>query len=361
MRNNGESDFNVMDYESFALGDGGGSSFEEDGECREIEEEYKLLQTYFKEVGNESLLTREEEVELSRRIKRYEHKGALYSAMLGRLRAECEGMGGVSHCVHVKRKIERLERLVEGCKLKAREIKEKFIRSNLRLVISISKKYVGRGLPFADLIQEGNIGLMRAVDKFDPSLGFRFSTYSSWWIVQGITRALLDQTRLIRLPVRLVEKANKVYRASLVLQSEMGEEPGVEDLACKIGISAEKVESLLSAASSVVYFDSLSQQDGEDKETLLDSLSVEGFSPDSLISIRSRNHLLDKALSSLNAREQKIIRMRFGIGYDDTHTLDEIGSEYKLTRERIRQIERRALRKLARSESGELLKDFIEP
>jgi RNA polymerase primary sigma factor len=362
MGNNGEGDFNEMEFESLgeAYGEWGGSC-EDEVRYEEIEEEHKLLQAYFKEVGNESLLTREQELEFSRRVKRYEEKGARFSAVLDCLRAGGKDCGGSSACGRVQRRIARLERIVEGCKLRARQIKEKFIRSNLRLVISISKKYVGRGLPFADLIQEGNLGLMRAVDKFDASLGFRFSTYSSWWIVQGITRALLDQTRLIRLPVRVVEKANRVHRASMAIQSETGEEPGVEDLACKTGMSAEKLESLLSAASSVVYLDSFTQPNGEDRDTLLDSLSGEGFSPDSLINVRSRNQLLEKALLSLNVREQNILRKRFGIGCEDAHTLDEIGSEYRLTRERIRQIERRAIRKLRSSEVGGLLKDFIEP
>ena len=345
-----------------AADEGGDDERAEERE-RLTEEEYRLLQAYFKEVGNESLLSKEDEVRIATvmklcddRVRRLE--GVLLSDAAAADLSSAEAAGG-SQSPSSRRRM-RLLGLLNAYRAKARDCRTRFIQSNLRLVITIAKKYIGRGLPFADLIQEGNIGLMRAVEKFDPTRGFRFSTYSSWWIIQGISRALLEQTRVIRVPIRVLEQANKIYKTSTMLQNKNGRSPGIEEISKETGLSTKKVKKLLSAASNVVFLDSTSLQNDGDRGTVLDNLPSENSRADALITNRSMGKIIEQALCILNEREQNILRMRFGIGYEDCYTLDEIGNYYRLTRERIRQIERRALKKLCNCEMGEMLRDFIE-
>lgn len=360
------------------------SSANKNGHRVVSEDDYWVLQSYFKEVGTEPLLRPSDEVEISIKIKKYEAKAKQLRTMLDKAaEAAQNGLKKTSVCNcskngHSKKikksaakakmaiyisqaRIQRLSALLRAYSKKAKTFKDRFVKANLRLVISIAKKYMGRGLPLADLVQEGNIGLIKAVEKFDHSKGYRFSTYASWWIIQSISRSLFDQTRVIRVPIRVLEQANKVYRTTNMLQNENGETPDIDEIAHESGLTVQKVKKVMNATTtSMIYLDAPSTNMDDDRTTLIDLIPDSSLSTDSLIAKATMSEKIEEALSSLNDREEEILRMRFGIGYDSSYTLDEIGNHYRLTRERIRQIERRALRKLKQLEVGILLKDFIE-
>ena len=230
----------------------------------------------------------------------------------------------------------------------AREVvskaKNELIIHNLRLVINIAKHYIGRGLSLLDLIQEGNIGLMKAIERFDYTMGFKFSTYATWWIKQAITRALVEQTKTIRVPVHMMELNNKINNASKELTQQFGREPGTEEIAQKIGMPVRKVEAVLRAVQDPV---TLQTPIGDDEATLEDFIGDSSFSPyDDTEKNKTTEVLLQILKTTLNPREEMVIRMRFGIGVDRDHTLDEIGKQLSITRERVRQIEVKAMRKL---------------
>lgn len=240
--------------------------------------------------------------------------------------------------------IEELENLLESEK-KAQEAKQQLIQSNLRLVVSIAKKYTNRGLQFLDLIQEGNIGLMKAVDKFEYQRGYKFSTYATWWIRQAITRAIADQARIIRIPVHMIETINKMVRAMRSLIQKLGRDPTPEELSEATGMPVEKVVKVLKIAKEPL---SLETPVGKDEDsTLADFIEDHRFvSPQHQVSNLNLQEQTRKILSALSPREEKVLRMRFGIGEPTDHTLEEVGLSFNVTRERIRQIEAKALRKL---------------
>lgn len=316
------------------------------------DEQFRLLYVYFKDMAGETLLTPKEEVEVSAIIKQCEAKAKALRAKAKKMQAEADGFGPSAIGLN------EINARCSAYQRRATQLRERFVKANLRLVVSIAKRYMGRGLPLPDLIQEGNVGLMRAVERFDHTKGYKFSTYASWWIHQAISRALLDQTRTIRVPVYVLEQASKVYRISSMLLKELGRKPLPEEIAREAGISVEGVKRILDATNDVVHLDS-PILDGE-KTTLLDFVSDEALpAPDSIMAKVSLTQIIREALTLLTAREEEIVRMRFGIDKETTFTLDEIGRKFDLTRERIRQIEKRALEKLATSEVGEILKSFL--
>jgi RNA polymerase primary sigma factor len=248
-------------------------------------------------------------------------------------------------------------RIEEGTAL-ASKAKAELIAANLRLVVSIAKRYKHSGVPFADLIQEGNIGLMKAVEKFDYKRGYKFSTYGTWWIRQAIDRAIADQSRTIRVPVHMVETTKRVWRTSRRMSHELGREPKADELAEALQLSVEQVEQVFRVSRDTISLETPvgSESDGRIGDLIPDR-GVED--PEQAALARSLHENVTVVLATLTPREQKILRMRFGVGEKDAHTLDEVGTNFKVTRERIRQIEAKALEKLRRLSSSTVLKEFF--
>jgi len=319
------------------------------------------VRMYLKEIGKVSLLTADQEVDLAERIE----AGLWAEEML---------------CDPSKFDLERIETLARRSSLdlgtatlsqdKAREIcrrierdgvlaKRKLVEANLRLVVSIAKRYVGRGMLFLDLIQEGNLGLIRAVEKFDYNKGFKFSTYATWWIRQAITRAIADQARTIRIPVHMVETINKLLRIQRQLMQDLNREPLAEEIAEQMELSADKVREIMKVSQEPV---SLETPIGEEEDTHLgdfieDSDAVVPLDAASFILLQEQ---LESVLHTLSQREKKVIQLRFGLHDGTPRTLEEVGKEFGVTRERIRQIESKTLSKLRHPSRSQKLRDYLE-
>ena len=300
------------------------------------------VRMYLKEIGKVNLLTSDEEIELAQIME----AGNAASEQL----AELEKAG---EDIPDEVRVELTQAIKKG-----ERAKQRLAEANLRLVVSIAKRYVGRGMQFLDLIQEGNLGLIKAVEKFDFTKGFKFSTYATWWIRQAITRAIADQARTIRIPVHMVETINKVIRVSRQLLQELGHDPSAEEIAAEMNMPVDKVRDILKIAQEPV---SLETPIGEEEDSHLgDFIPDEDASePSEAASFSLLKEQLMEVLDTLTPREKKVLELRFGIVDGRTRTLEEVGKEFNVTRERIRQIEAKALRKLRHPSRSKKLKDFL--
>jgi len=339
----------------------------------ELSSNFKMndpVRMYLKEIGRVELLSFKEEIELSKKAERAEVAIEITNQREKAVEITEEIKKRIDYLINEKGESASGNELLEGIlDLNENEIKDiltegevakkKLVEANLRLVVSIAKRHVGRGMMFLDLIQEGNMGLMRAVEKFDYRKGFKFSTYATWWIRQAITRAIADQARTIRIPVHMVETINKLIRVHRQLIQDLGREPTPEEMSQTLDMPPEKIREIMKAAQEPV---SLEAPVGEEDDSHLGDFipDAEAMSPSSFASNSMLKYELDEVLSTLTEREKKVLQMRFGLMDGLTKTLEEVGKEFGVTRERIRQIEAKALRKLRHPSRSRKLKDFME-
>ena len=308
------------------------------------------VRMYLKEIGKVPLLSADEEIELAQNME----DGAVATEKINALKGRLDG-ASEEEKAEIKEEIKTLQRDVD----KGADAKKRLAEANLRLVVRIAKRYVGRGMLFLDLIQEGNLGLIKAVEKFDYKKGYKFSTYATWWIRQAITRAIADQARTIRIPVHMVETINKLIRVSRQLLQELGREPSPEEIAKEMNMPVERVREILKISQEPV---SLETPIGEEEDSHLgdfikdDNVPV----PADAAAFTLLKEQLEEVLGTLTEREQKVLTLRFGLEDGRARTLEEVGKEFNVTRERIRQIEAKALRKLRHPSRSRKLKDYLE-
>ena len=282
------------------------------------------------------------------------------SSITERIQEIKSGMDEVENKTTISfKELKKINREIDRGLREAESAKNELIKANLRLVVSIAKKYTNRGLQFLDRIQEGNIGLMKAVDKFEYQRGYKFGTYATWWIRQAITRSIADQARTIRLPVHMIEASNKLIKISRSLVQEHGREPSPEEIAEKLGFPLKKVQKVLKIAKEPI---SLETPIGEEKDSYLGDFieDKKAMSPVEAVTKFDLSEQTRRVMTALTPREEKVLRKRFGVGEKADHTLEEVGREFNLTRERIRQIEAKALGKLRHTRRRKLLESFTE-
>jgi RNA polymerase primary sigma factor len=312
---------------------------DEDDEAEEGQATDDSIALYLREMARVPLLTTAEEVSLAKRMERGQHSAARLKTSSATRTADSEA---------------RLRASIEDGRL----AREHIIKANTRLVVSIAKKYMGRGVHFLDLIQEGNLGLMKAVEKFNYKLGFRFSTYATWWIRQTITRAIADQARTIRVPVHMNDRIRQLYKVTHELEQSLGRKPQPAEIAAEMGLDASKIEWMQTVSWRPL---SLEQPVGEEEDSEFGSLIEDETEPSpsqTVIETLLRDKV-EQVLSTLTPREQRIIRLRFGLVNGKSYTLEEVGQKFGLTRERIRQIENRALRRLRHPLRSRELRDYL--
>ncbi|MGA1626767.1 MAG: RNA polymerase sigma factor RpoD, partial [Prochlorothrix sp.] len=315
------------------------------------------IRLYLQEIGRIRLLRADEEIELARKIADLLELERVYEEFLehnGHAPSDAEWSEAVSRkkdeAMPPLRDFQR--RLYQG-----RKAKEKMVQSNLRLVVSIAKKYMNRGLSFQDLIQEGSLGLIRAAEKFDHEKGYKFSTYATWWIRQAITRAIADQSRTIRLPVHLYETISRIKKTTKLLSQEMGRKPTEEEIATRMEMTIEKLRFIAKSAQLPI---SLETPIGKEEDSRLgDFIESDGETPEDQVSKSLLREDLEGVLSTLSPRERDVLRLRYGLDDGRMKTLEEIGQIFNVTRERIRQIEAKALRKLRHPNRNSVLKEYI--
>lgn len=302
------------------------------------------VRLYLREIGKIPLLNGEEELALAQEIVANREE---LEQVAEKLKEEGLSASERAKLTHKSAKLSRP--------------KDKMAEANMRLVVSIAKRYSGRGLDLLDLIQEGNTGLLRAVEKFDPDKGFKFSTYATWWIRQAITRAIADQARTIRIPVHMVETINKLLRTQRRMTQELNREPTIDELAKELEMEPEKVEYVMKIKQDITSLDAGVGHDGDDEDSVLGDFieDEDGKSPQESATEQLLKEQVQDILATLSDREQKIIKMRFGLENGKSHTLEEVGQEFAVTRERIRQIEAKALGKLRKHKDAKKLHDYL--